>query len=116
METAVQWWRGLREVAPWFVVEALPPGATLFALLLWLSHRFVSEGFAQVRHYALAPTAGMFSLTTSAKRNWWSCTCGDACACLSEIARGLRRCCVKLASRPFLAIPLPNAGPAITRP
>ena len=67
METAVQWWRGLREVAPWFVVEALLPGATLFALLLWLSHRFVSEGFAQVRHYALAPTVGMFSLTTSAK-------------------------------------------------
>lgn len=95
METAFEWWRGVREVAPWFVVEALLPGATLFALLLWLSHRFMREGFGAVRQYGYAPVARMASSTPSAHRGWWSCTCAE-CACAGAMARGLRRCCEKL--------------------
>ena len=97
MEIAEDGWGGLREFAP-FLVEALLPGATLFALLLWLSQRFVGEGFGRVRQYAFAPAAGMLSAKASAQRSWWSCTCAGPCACLSEIARGLRRCCIKLLS------------------
>ena len=70
MEMAIQWWRALREVAPWFVVEALLPGTALFVLLLWLSQRFVREGFGRVRQYALVPVAGRLSLNASAQRNW----------------------------------------------
>ncbi len=99
MEIAADWWRSLRELAPWFVVEALLPGTALFALLLWLSQRFVREGFGQVRQYAFPATAGMLFANASVQRNWWSCTCVDICSCLSKIARGLRRCCAKLLSR-----------------
>lgn len=96
METATQGWRGLRSFAPWLIAGALPSGAVLFALLLWLSHRFLHEGFGEVRQHAFAPIAGTLSLRASVQRNWWSCTCvSGACACLSAIARGLRRCCEK---------------------
>ena len=95
MEMTGDWWRCLRELGPWFVVEALLPGAALFALLLWLSQRFVREGFAQVRQHAFAPTADTVSVKASAQRNWWSCTCADACTCLSRIVHGLRRRCLE---------------------
>jgi hypothetical protein len=95
MEMTGDWWRCLRELGPWFVVEALLPGAALFALLLWLSQRFVREGFAPVRQHAFAPTADIVSVKASAQRNWWSCTCVDACTCLSRIVHGLRRRCLE---------------------
>lgn len=98
METWTQSWRGMRELAPWFVLETLLPGAALFALLLWLSQRFVREGFREMRQYALAPV-GQWTITSAVKRNWWSCTCKSigACPCIAAIAaRGARRCCMKL--------------------
>ena len=101
METAKRWWHGVRGVAPWYVIQAYLPGATLFILLLWLSHRFVTQGFGEVRQYAFARPTGGSSLTASMQRIWWSCTCSGACECLPAIARGLRRCCVKLLGVPF---------------
>jgi hypothetical protein len=96
IETTTRWWRGLREFAPLFMAP-LWPGVTLFALLLWLSLRYVREGFGDVRQYAFAPAAGTGSLRSFAHRNWWSCTCDSAaCRCLAGIARAARRCCVKL--------------------
>lgn len=115
MEIPGDWRRGWRHIAPWFVVEALLPGAALFALLLWLSQRFVREGFDQVRQHAFAPTVGMFSPTASVQRDWWSCTCDGACACLSTIANALRRCCGKLLGNPSSADPLTNARLAVSR-
>ena len=106
METATTWWRDSREIAPWFVVDALLPGAALFALLLWLSLRFVRDGFGRVRQHAFAPVGGKLSLTASAQRNWWSCTCAGACTCLTAMLRGLRRCCERLARA---APSMPNA-------
>ena len=97
IETATQWWRGLRVFAGWLAIEPLLPGATLFALLLWLTLRYVRGGFLDVRQYAFAPNAGKWSLAAFEQRNWWSCTCdGAACRCFAGIARGWRRCCVKL--------------------
>jgi hypothetical protein len=90
------WWRSLRDVGPWFVVQALLPGATLFALLLWLSHCFVREGFHHVRQYAFAPDAGKSSLTAFAPRSWWSCTCTGFRGCMSTFGCRLRRCCWRL--------------------
>jgi hypothetical protein len=104
METAMTWGREVRGIVPWFVVEALLPGAALFALLLWLSLRFVHEGFGRVRQHAFAPVGGRLSPTASAQRNWWSCTCVGACACLTTILRGLRRCC-EMFPRKHLSIP-----------
>ena len=100
MEMAEDGWRSLRELAPWFFAEALLPGVALFALLLWLSQRFVLEGFSQVRQYAFAPTGDKVSVKALAQRNWWSCTCVASCACLSTIVQGLRRCCLKAFSKP----------------
>ncbi|MGE5102599.1 MAG: hypothetical protein ACM3SX_21640 [Deltaproteobacteria bacterium] len=97
MDVSMEWSRGLREVAPWFALQALVPGAALFALLLWLSLRFLRNGFRDVRQHAFVPV-GQWTATSGVKRNLWSCTCGSlaACACTAAIARGLRRCCVKL--------------------
>jgi hypothetical protein len=92
MDAAARRW-----IAAWLLLEALLPGAALFGLLLWLSQRFVREGFGDVRHYAFAHGAFNWSATAPVQRNWWSCTCDSIaqCACLPAIARGLRRCCVK---------------------
>jgi heme A synthase len=100
MEVATQW-RVLRDLGPWFVVQALLPGATLFALLVWLSYRFVHEGFGEIRRYSFGPAAGT-PFASSERRNWWSCTCGTvvACRCLAAMERGLRRCCAKLLELP----------------
>jgi hypothetical protein len=40
-----------RDLAPYFLIEPLLPGATALALLLWLSLQFVRSGFSSVRHY-----------------------------------------------------------------
>lgn len=100
--TATQWSRGFGGLAPWFVVQALLPGAALFALLVLLSLRFVREGFGEVRQHAWAPAATKGLLAAPLQRSWWSCTCPSiaACACLPAIARGLRRCCMKLLPLP----------------
>jgi hypothetical protein len=101
MHMATPWWRALRDLGPWFLVQALLPGATLFALLLWLSYRFVAEGFGEIRQYSLGPADGT-SRTSSERRNWWSCTCVSVkgCRCLAAMERGLRRCCAKLLKLP----------------
>ena len=109
MEIVGGWWRSLQAVGPWLLVEALLPGATLFALLSWLSLRFARDGFGQIRQYAFAPVAATLSPNASVQRDWWSCKCTDACACLSEIAHGLGRCCMKLLRGPFSAGPLLSA-------
>lgn len=85
--------RGLREIAPWIALEGFFHGATLFALLLWLSQRFVRGGFGEVRQHAFTPI-GQSKTVSAAKRNWWSCTCDSiaGCRCLTTIARGLRLC------------------------
>jgi hypothetical protein len=110
METAKRWWRSVPGFTPWFVVHALLPGAALFALLLWLSHRFLNEGFAQVRQYAFLPFASKLSLAASEQRNWWSCTCVGARTCLAELTGGLRRCCMKFLREPLFAATLHNAA------
>jgi hypothetical protein len=103
METATYWWRGLRGFVPWIITEGMLPGATLFALLLLLSQRFVRAGFGDIRQHAFAPDAGKWSLATPLKRNWWSCTCAsiESCACAAAIASGLRRCCEKVLRKPY---------------
>lgn len=90
METRRDEW-----IAAWPMLDALLPGVMLFMLLLWLSWRFVHDGFGDVRHHAFAPAARSGAFAARAPRNWWSCTC-RACACRAAIARGLRQCCVKL--------------------
>lgn len=91
MGTAGKGWIG-----GWLLLEQLLPGATLFALLLWLSYRFLREGFGDVRQYAFAQPAAGPTFARSARRNWWSCTCSPrACACLAALARELRLCCVQ---------------------
>ncbi len=84
----------------WFGVELLIPGAALFALLTWLSLRYLREGFADVRQYALAPDGGKWVLSATLKRNWWNCRCASVatCECLSTVARGLGRGCRALIS------------------
>ena len=97
-------WRGLSAFAVWFVVEALLPGATLVVLLLWLSQRFVREGFGSMRQHAFVP----MTLTASfagVHRNWWSCRCRGTCARLSSIAYRLRRCCVLVLGNPWSTLP-----------
>ncbi len=104
MEVLQQWGRGLRALGSWLVLEPLLPGATLFVLLLWLSRRFVLEGFGSVRQHANAPNGGKWVLHSPVRKNWWSCDCVSqaGCACLSAIARGLRRCCAPFNFAPRL--------------
>jgi hypothetical protein len=95
--TARRWWDRWCVVATWLLVDQVLPGATLFALLLWLSQHYLRDGFGDVRQYAFAANAGKWSLTAPVRRNWWSCTCAiEACRCLAAVAHGLRRCCVKV--------------------
>lgn len=99
MAAARYWWFG-----PWFIVEQLLPGATLFAILFWLSQRFVSGGFADVRQYAFAPPAGKWAAAPA--RNWWSCTCvRGTCVCLDTVVHAVRRCCMKVAERGAMLAP-----------
>ena len=97
IEMAIQGWRNLRGVAAWLFTEPLLPGATLFTLLVWLSWRFLREGFGDVHQYAFAQIAGKASLTASVQRGWWSCTCAtlSMCRCLAAVVRRLRNCCAK---------------------
>lgn len=97
MEKWTKGWRGWGELAPWFAMEALLPGAALFALLLWLSQRFVREGFREMRQYAFAPV-GQWTMASTVKKNWWSCTCKSVGSChriADTAARAVRRCCMK---------------------
>jgi hypothetical protein len=88
-------WSAARELTPWFGLEPFLPGAALFAMLLVLSYRFATDGFAGVRQHALAPDGGRGALTVRATRNWWSCTSMSvaACDCLEAVVRRIRRCC-----------------------
>jgi len=97
-EAAKQSWNRWRIVLIWVLVEQVLPGATLFVLLLWLSQRYLREGFRDVRQSAFAPDTGKVWLAAPVRRNWWSCTCGaiGACRCVGAIACGLRQCCVKV--------------------
>ncbi|HEX4883518.1 MAG TPA: hypothetical protein VFX05_05220 [Casimicrobiaceae bacterium] len=96
MDAIQKGWRGLREVGPWVVLDPVLPGATLFALLVWLSFRFVREGFGGVRQYGNAPLNGAGVVRAAPGRRWWSCTCRETCACLAALAGVVRRCCAIL--------------------
>ena len=102
----VGWRRPLHVIGVWLLLEWLLPGAALFALLLWLSQLFVRNGLADVRQYAFAPGGSKWVPSAPITRNWWSCTCASLgeCRCLAAMARGLRRCCMKLL--PLHALPL----------
>jgi hypothetical protein len=39
----------IRDLGPYLLVELLLPGGTLIALLLWLTRRYLSHGFGNVR-------------------------------------------------------------------
>jgi hypothetical protein len=100
-----QRWRGLLEVAAWFLMKALLPSATIVVLLAWLSYRYLTGGFDGVRQYAFAPNGGSGVWLAPVQRSWWSCTCAGVaavCACLSACVRGLPRCCTELLDeRPY---------------
>jgi hypothetical protein len=96
-EAARRWWNRWHVVLTWLLMEQVLPGAVLFALLLWLSHRYLREGFSEIRQYVLAPGAAKGSVVAPVRRSWWSCTCAvGACRCARAIARGLRRCCASV--------------------
>jgi hypothetical protein len=107
IEETMRWLQRSGEVSAWFVMQALLPGAALFVLLVWLSQRFVREGFADVRQFAFAAAAGTPSGRATVQRNWWSCTCASlaACRCGEAIVSGLRRCCVRLLRLPAVLSP-----------
>jgi len=71
----MRWWQRSGELSAWFVMQALLPGAALFVLLLWLSQRFVRQGFRDVRQHALGVAATARFGRASVARGWWSCTC-----------------------------------------
>ena len=50
-----RWLRRLSVLSPYFVIEPLVPGATLVALLLWLSHQFVHDRLDGVRQHLFQP-------------------------------------------------------------
>jgi hypothetical protein len=83
-------------LVPWLVLEALLPGAALFAGLVWLSRQFLRERFVGVRQYTFAPVVA-WSSSASAQRRWWSCTCiNGTCACIASMKARLRGCCARL--------------------
>lgn len=43
--------RDVRSLGPYLLIELLLPGGTLVALLLWLSKRYLGDGFGSVRQY-----------------------------------------------------------------
>lgn len=107
IEAAIRWWQRSGELLAWFVMQALLPGAALFVLLVWLSHRFVREGFDDVRQFAFGAAAATPSGGASVQRSWWSCTCESlaSCRCAAAVARGLRRCCLTLLRLPSVLSP-----------
>lgn len=86
-------------IAPWFLTEALLPGAALFVLVAWLSLQFLRDGFADIRQHGQLPAGGTGRAAATMRKQWWSCTCATACACLSAVAAGFRRCCRKEKAR-----------------
>ena len=99
-QAATRWWVRWRLIVTWVALEQMLPGVTLFALLVWLSGQYLRDGFAQVRHHALAPAAAKGALIAPVRKNWWSCTCASAgvCRCRAAVAAGLKHCCVNLLS------------------
>ena len=95
MQTTIRNWRSVPGIAPWFLVEAVLPGAALFLLVLWLSLEFLRGGFADIRQYAQVPAAPVGRFASTIRKAWWSCTCLAACACLASI----RLCCKKEKAR-----------------
>lgn len=94
MGMAIDGWRTLGRLAPFFIIEALLPGAARVLILLGLSHRFVRTGFGELRQHAYT-SAAPWTSSAGATRNWWSCTC-VRCRCLAGFGRALRRCCFRL--------------------
>jgi hypothetical protein len=105
----MRWWQRSGELSAWFVMQALLPGAAVFVLLVWLSQRFVRQGFDDVRQHAFGAAAPEAVGRASVQRNWWSCTCESlaSCRCAAAVARGLRRCCVTLLRLPNVLAPRP---------
>ena len=94
----------LRDLAPYFVIEPLLPGSTLVALLLWLSHAFARDGFANIRQYSQAPPTS--SGTVAADRAQTPASegpCTKGCAVVAawrdrivqwcEVVGAAQRCC-----------------------
>ena len=95
MQKATRRWRHWAGMAS-IVLQLVIPGAVLFALLVWLSIRFVTEGFGDVRQHAFESIGGKWSFAAGSHRNWWSCTCAVICACLSATGLATRRCCAQV--------------------
>ena len=58
----------VRDLAPYFLIEPLLPGATVVALLLWLSQVFIRDGFAGVRQYLHLPRGANSAVTADRVR------------------------------------------------
>src|SRR5687767_6857934 len=58
----------LRDLAPYFLIEPLLPGATVVALLLWLSQVFIRDGFAGARQYLHLPRGANTAVTADRVR------------------------------------------------
>src|SRR5688572_11402195 len=81
METLQKALAAVRDLAPYFLVEPLLPGASVAILLLWLSNTFIRNGFSGVRQYlhtsrAATPVSAANGRARSGRRD----LCVNACA------------------------------------
>ena len=90
----------LRDLSPYFLLEPLLPGGALIALLLWLSQRFIRNGFGDVRQYLFGQRfrAAISAKVETAKR--MLCRCVRASVFLSNGPNGFRARCESLAAEP----------------
>lgn len=72
----------VRSLGPYLLIELLLPGGTLVALLLWLSKRYLHDGFASVRQYMHAK--GVLKPVLAAKPQVGNRK--GRCLCLRQIA------------------------------
>ena len=89
----------LRDFAPYFLVEPLLPGGTLVALLLWLSQRFVRDGFGDVRQYPKTPaprTAVILGKTKPSRKR--SRLCFSRCRVVTVWRDRVRQWCETIAA------------------
>jgi hypothetical protein len=94
MRSAASTLTRLGHFAPYFVVELLLPGATLVALLLWLSRNFMRNGLRDVRQHMYEKSVEKPVIIAKARVKGLAMRlCGKRCAVVRLLRDSFRQWC-----------------------
>ena len=87
------------DLVPYYLIQALLPGATLVALLLWLTAKFLRVGFDDVRQYANTPPRAPKHVSAARRRGVALGLCLRQCTVVQFWRGRFKQWCDRLGQR-----------------